>query len=122
MDNVRKWLFNALKLVVKEYYRRKKREGLNIDEVFNDVSVTFVNGFRDTRIILKEAIENIDNFKDEKERDFFELIAVHGFSYNQVAKQMGLTRRQVEYKYNKLIDKIINYLRGKGIDDIGELL
>lgn len=68
VENVRRWLFSALKLVVLEHFRAKrKNDGLNIDDIFNDVGLTFVNGFRDTRIIINDAIENAENFRDERE-------------------------------------------------------
>lgn len=66
VENVRRWLFTALKLVVLEYFRaKKKRDDLDIDDVFNDISLTFVNGFRDARIMIKDALDNMENFGDE---------------------------------------------------------
>jgi RNA polymerase sigma factor (sigma-70 family) len=122
VTNVRKWLFNALKFVVKEYYKKKYRQDVNIDEVFNDIGMTFINGFRDTRIIIQDVIENMDIFKSDTERAIFELIAINRFSYRYVAEQYGLTRRQVEYKYTQLVENIIKYLKTKGINNLEDLL
>ena len=123
VENVRRWLFSALRLVVLEHFRAKrKNDGLNIDDIFNDVGLTFVNGFRDTRIIINDAIENTENFRDERERILFDLIAVNNFTYKQVAKQLGLTRRQVEYRYGQIVERVLRYLEKKGISNIEELL
>ncbi len=108
VENVRKWLFIALKLVVMEYYRKKKTNEVDIDNIFNDVSLTFVNGFRDARIIIEQALENMELFKGEKGKTIFDLIAINNFTYEQVAKQLGMTRRQVEYRYGQLVPPLIN--------------
>ena len=123
VENVRRWLFTALKLVVLEYFRKKKKNhNLNIDDVFQDVSLTFINGFRDTRIIIEEAINNSETIRNEKERLIFELIAVNNFTYEHAAKQTGLSRRQVVYGYNRIVERILDYLKNKGISNIEELL
>ena len=41
---------------------------MDIDNIFNDAALTFVNGFRDMRIIVEEALEDVDIFKDENEK------------------------------------------------------
>ena len=123
VENVRRWLFSALRLVVLEHFRAKrKNDGLNIDDIFNDVGLTFVNGFRDTRIIINDAIEDTENFSNERERILFDLIAVNNFTYKQVAKQLGLTRRQVEYRYGQIVERVLRYLQKKGINNIEDLL
>ncbi len=123
VENVRRWLFSALKLVVLEYFREKKKNtGLNIDDVFTDVGLTFVNGFRDARIIINEAIEDMENYRNEEERVIFDLIAVNNFTYGDAAKITGMTRRQVEYRYGLIVDRILEYLAKNGIKDISDLL
>jgi RNA polymerase sigma factor (sigma-70 family) len=122
VGNVRKWLFTALKLVVMEFFRKKENREIDIDEVFNNVAMTFVNGFRDARIIISEAMDNDDNFKDSTERVIFELIAYNNYTYRDVSKQLGITRRQVEYRYTQIVDRILRYLKEKGIEDIEDLL
>ena len=94
IENIRRWLFSAIKLVVLEYYRKKKgNDNLNIDDVYNDLGLTFVNGFRDTRIIISDAMDNVENFKEDKERVIFDLIAVSNYTYEHTAKILGMTRR-----------------------------
>ncbi len=120
VENARKWLLGTMRNVVLQYYQRKGKNNVNIDDVFEDISLTYVNGFRDTRIILSEALENIEC--DEKDRMVLDLIATHNFTYGKVAELLGLTHRQVEYKYSQLVKKVSDYLNNKGIKDIQELL
>ena len=122
VENTQRWLFTALKLVVLEYYRRKGKDDVDIDGELNDVALTFVNGFRDARIIIGEAIENTGNFLDESEKIIFDLIAVHNFSYKETARELGMTRRQVEYRYTQMVNRILTYLAGKGIRSLEDLL
>ncbi len=120
IENARSWLLGTLRNKIMKYYRDKKDKNVNIEDVFEDVSLTFVNGFRDTRILIKEAIDNIECSKEE--RMIIDLIATHNYEYTYTAKLMGLTRRKVEYRYNALVRKIIDYLQKKGINNIEDLL
>ncbi len=121
VDNVRKWLFIALRYVVIEYYRKKKPQA-NVDDLFNDVALTFVNGFRDSRIIIAEAIEDMNNFQDDREKALFDLIAVHNFTYEEAGKQLGMTKRQVDYRYNRITERILDSLKKRGVKHIEDLL
>ncbi len=80
IENHRKWLYGALKLEVMAYYRKKKPGAVDIDEVFNDVGLTFVNGFRDSRIMIQDTLEEMNNYRDETDRALFDLVAVRNFS------------------------------------------
>lgn len=125
IENPKSWLYNAVKYVFSNYYRKKsniQKGDSNIDDVLNDSSLQFTNGFRDTRIILQEVINSDDVYEDEKERILFQLLAVNNFSKVQAAKQLGLTRSQVDYKYDKISKKIVDSLKKKGISEIDELL
>ncbi|MDY6969421.1 MAG: sigma-70 family RNA polymerase sigma factor [Spirochaetota bacterium] len=121
VENPRKWLYGALRLSVFDYYRSQNK-ATNIDEVFNDIGLTFVNGFRDARIIISEVIENIDTFDKEEDKLLFDLIAINNFSYSQVGKQLGLTKRQVQYKYGRIVQQILDQLNKRGIKNIEDLL
>ena len=121
IENYRKWLYGALRLAVFEFYR-KRRGDVDIDEVFDDVGLTFVNGFRDARIIISEAIENMKIFEGDEDKVLFDLIAVHNYSYNETARQLHLTKRKVEYRYRRIVDSIIDYLQKKGLTNIEDLL
>ena len=117
----RKWLYGTLRHTVYDYYRQKRGEDADIDD-FNYIGLSFVNGFRDARIIISEAFDSIENFGSEKDRTMFDLIAVHNYSYNEAAAELGLTKRKVEYRYRHIVEQIIDYLSKKGIKDIEELL
>ena len=120
VENYRAWLLGTLRFEVLKYFQKQKGGQVNIDEIFEDINLTYVNGFRDTRIAINEAIDEIEC--DEKDRVMLDLIAKYNFTYGKVAELSGQTRRQVEYRYNQLIAMIMDSLKKKGIDSIGELL
>jgi len=119
--NVRPWLITVLKRVLYEHYRQKKKlsEEQAISEAYDDVALTFVNGFRDTRIIITEAIESI---QEETDQIIFDLIAVQNFSYEQVGDQLGFSKRKVRYRYNLIVKQITDFLQKKGVKNIEDLL
>ncbi len=119
IDNYRKWLNSVIRNTVMNYYRLKKSD-VDIEQMFNDVSLTFVNGFRDARIMIEEAVQN--SIKDDDDLVLVDMIAYHNYSYQQVSKLTGLTRRQVVYRYGKIVQTIETFLKKKGIMDLEDLL
>jgi RNA polymerase sigma factor (sigma-70 family) len=120
IENVRAWLYGTLKNMVLKYYRSKHPAHDDIDTIMNDVSLSFVNGFRDARIIISEVIE--DMTPNEEERQIIELVAFHNYSYSETGNLLGLTKRKVDYKYNKIASTIISKLRERGVAHIEDLL
>lgn len=108
----RKWLFVSIKYEILNYYQKEKKPSniIDIDELKDDVNLAFQNGFRDARIIIKDTVNNLRNFKDEKEKMLFDLIAVFDFSYNDAADYMGMTRAKVEYMYKKIETELVPFL------------
>lgn len=121
INNYKKWLYGAMRLTILEYYRAKGDESVDIGDL-NDVGLNFVNGFRESRIIIAEAFDSINHFDKVNDRTLFELIGVHNYSYSEAAKHMGLTKRKVEYRYTKMVEMIIDHLKDSGISDIEDLL
>jgi len=119
IQNKRAWLFGTMKNVVYRHYAKKKPD-VDIDEVFNDEGLSFTNGARDARIMIGEAIEHVEC--SEEDRVLLDLIAIHDYSYGSVAEVLGLSRRQVEYRYGQLAKSIMEYLRSRGIKHLAELL
>jgi RNA polymerase sigma factor (sigma-70 family) len=120
IQNVRAWLYGTLKNLVLKYYKEKYAANENIDNFMEDAALSFVNGFRDTRIIINEVLDKA--LSEEEERNMFELIAFHKYSYSETAAIMGLTKRKVEYKYNKIAARITLLLKERGISQIEDLL
>lgn len=118
---IRPWLYGTLTFVLKEYYRERNKTGnkVDIDELEEDLAISYINGFQDTRIIVNQAI---DNLKEEKDKIIFNLIAVQNYTYSQVESELGVPKRKVKYRYHLTIRFIIDYLKKKGISDLEELL
>ena len=120
-----KWLFSAIRYEILNHYKKKELKGgaaVHIDDVENDPNLAFENGFRDIRIVINEAIGNDGNYKDELDRTVFNLVAVNNYTYGEAARQLGLSTRQVEYRYAQTIKRILAYLNDRGIANIGDLL
>lgn len=122
VENVRQWLYGTLKLVVMEYYRKRTSTNVNIDDVFNDLALTFVNGMKETRMIISDTLEQLQNILSDDERVVFDLIAFYNYTYKETAKQTGMTMRMVEYRYTRTVARILDFLKIKGIKDLEELL
>jgi RNA polymerase sigma factor (sigma-70 family) len=119
IDNKRNWLHGTMKNVLYSHYRKKNMNVVSIDD-FDDVGLTFTNGFRDTRILISEAMEKVQCTKDE--RIILEMVATYNYAYTHVAEALGLSRRQVEYRYGQVVKRIQDYLNQKGIKDMAQLL
>ena len=117
----RKWLYGAIRLIVLEHFRKVK-DHVDIDEIFDDKNLAFVNGFRDTRILIQDAFDDPDNFNSPEEKILFELIAVNDYSYKEAGEQLGMTERQSRYRYNLIVERLEKYFIKKGFNSIEDVL
>jgi len=122
IDNYRQWLLAALRLEVFAYYRRRKPDLLDPESLFEDVSLSFVNGFRDTRLVIEEAIEKIEDAHGSRSLVLFELVAIKQFSFHEAGKHLGMTYRQVRYRYGEIMRWLQDYLEKKGVRHMEDLL
>lgn len=122
IESPRKWLFGALRLVVFDYYKRKGKDDINIETMFEDVSMSFVNGFRDTRMVIQQALDSLYGSVDETERALFDLTAVHGFSLREAALNLGLSYKQARTRYDRTSRTLMEHFRKAGINSLEDLL
>ncbi|MCP4136462.1 MAG: sigma-70 family RNA polymerase sigma factor [bacterium] len=125
IEKTRAWLYTTMRNKLFDYYRKKKNmpENLARLEASGDIALTYINGFKDTRIIIQEAMESIAEIMDNRDVTIFELIAVQNYSYRETAKTLGTSKGNVEYRYSKVVSNILDFLRGKkGIKTLEELL
>lgn len=120
VENHRKWLFGTIRNIVIRHYEKKSKSDIDIENIMNDISFSYVNGFRDLRIMVNDAVNNVE--LDEEETMLIDYIAYNRYSYNNVSRIMGLTRKQVIYRYSRAVDRILRYLKEKGIHNIEDLL
>ncbi len=112
IENVRAWLFGAIKNVLFNYFRKKKGiSNENIENYLDDVSVTFVNGLHEARTRIQEAIVRLN----EQDRLLFDLIAVQNLTFELAGKHLGLTKRGAQYQYSLIVKEIRQYLINRGI-------
>ena len=72
--------------------------------------------------IINDTIEDINNYHGENEMAMFDLIAIRNFTYEEAGAQLGLSKRQVRYKYYKIVKRLLGELKKKGINSLEDLL
>lgn len=122
VENPRKWLFGCLRLVVFDYYRMKQKKDIDVDELFEDIGMGYVNGFRDTRMMIKEVIDELCAQEGDRDASLFELVAVYNYSFVQASRQLNLNYKQARYRYSRFSGKVLAKLNERGINNIEDLL
>ncbi len=122
IDNPRKWLFGALRLVVFDYYKQKGKNDIDIETMFEDVTMSFVNGFRDTRLVIQQALDGLYGSVDDMERALFDLTAVHGFSLREAARHLGLSYKQARTRHERVSRTLMDHFKKAGINSLEDLL
>lgn len=122
IENPKQWILGTMKMVLFEYYKKKKTDSVDIDTLLENPGLHFVNGFRDTRIIIETALSAPENFRDENDKSIYDLVGLKNYTYAEAAEHMGLTERHVRYRYNIVVSNITDYLRKKGIKNLEDLL
>ncbi len=118
----RTWLMGTLRLVVMEHFRMRQRTAGGMDEMVEDATESRRISFRDTRMLLEEAIEKIDCLGDGKDRTLFDLIAINNYTYKEAGIHLGMRERQARYRYGLVVSRLIRFLEERGIKDLEELL
>ena len=121
IENPRRWLFGCLKIVVIEFYKRRYSKDIDINDFFDDMSMNYVNGFRDTRIIIREILDYIEE-EEPEDISLFELVAVYNFSLAEAARHQGLSYKQAGYRFIRITRKIADALKERGVNSIEDLL
>ena len=120
-----KWLMGTAKNQISMFYRNKSekiKDRSDIKDIEDSIDYAFENGLKDLRIIIEQEIENPDNYRDETEKSLFELIAILKYSYREAALQLGLSVRQLRYRYARITERIVDSLKKRGIESIEDLL
>ena len=117
---IKPWLIGTSRNVLCNFFRkeRKRFEDSSISEIYDSRSITVSTEIHETRIILEEAIDTITGTMD---KSIFFLIADQNSSYEKAAKELGLTVRQVKYRYNLVQRNLLDFLKKKGIKEINDL-
>ena len=122
VNDHRKWLYGTMRLVFLEYYRKNRNDSVDPESLFADASMSFVNGFRDSRIIIEQALEDTANYGTTEDRTLFDLIALYNHSYAEAAAELGISERQARYRYGLVNNRLMEYFRQRGIKGLEDLL
>lgn len=117
-----KWLYGTMRLVLFEFYRKQRDDVVDIEEVFTDVSLTFINGMRDLRMVISDILDDDSTFGNDQNRLIFELVAIQRYTLEEAARELGLNRDQVKYRYSIINKNILFSLKRKGVNTLEDLL
>lgn len=120
IENIRKWIYGAIKNTLRSYYRKNDIKILDLDNVCSDKKLEFSNGMKDSRILLEHIINNLD--LDDTEKIIFDMLARYNRNNKETAICVSMSIRQVRYIYLKIRQKILYELQKKGIESIEALL
>lgn len=117
IENPGSWLRGAVRYEVMTYFRKKDKNGnaVSLDNLQEEIAPEQSSNDSDLPIILKEAIDRTENYENDKDRALFQLIAINNYSYAEAAGELGMSRRQAEYAYGKIVQKIVAHLKSRGI-------
>jgi RNA polymerase sigma factor (sigma-70 family) len=120
--NIRKWLHGTIRNVISEYYRKKKIPYIDAESVIDTRINSSMFEKKETRNLIDEAFSNPSNFSGKTEKQLFDLITIHENTYREAGLKLGMSARQVRYRYSLIINKLHHHFNRKGIRSAGELI
>jgi RNA polymerase sigma factor (sigma-70 family) len=123
VENTKKWLYGSIRNYLANYYRTKKNKPdiENIEEYYDSNALSFVNGFKDSKIIISECLSKIQ-YNDEIEENIFELIINYNYSFREVAETFKISRKKVTRIYKNIENQLLERLNQMGIKSYEDLL
>jgi len=122
VENHRSWLISTANYLLQNFYRKKSGKESNIEDPSAESRLKYENGARDTRLLINDAIQDMNNFEDERDKILFDLVAVYKYKYKEAAELLGLSVRQVRYRYQTIKQKLMQHFRDKGISKLEDIL
>jgi RNA polymerase sigma factor (sigma-70 family) len=121
VKNVRTWLYGTIRNVLSEYFRRRKIPHIDA-ETISDIRI-HSSDFeeKEKRDFIEETLKNPSNFGGEAGKYLFDLITVHENTYREAGLKLGMSERQVRYRYTLIINKLHRHFNNRGIRSAGEL-
>ncbi len=120
--NPRAWLYGTMRNVVFDYYKEKGRSAEEIEELMQGGEPAYENGFRESRMIIREILDEPETFSSEQEREIFQLVAVHEFSLTKAGRHTGLAYHTARKGFLSGMRRVVRKLKDRGIKGVEDLL
>lgn len=124
IEKPRQWLIKASNYEYLKFMRNNNKKN-NIDNIDNEYLEELYSDDKedlDTKIIIQDVVYSEKNFKTKDDKKLFELISKTKFTYQKTADILGLSERQVRYKYKRTLYSLFNDFRNMGIKSIADLI
>jgi RNA polymerase sigma-70 factor (ECF subfamily) len=105
------WVFTiARNLAISKIRSRSKQDDLSVDDLENDLNFSYVQSSED-RLMLKTALSVLSS----EETEIILLHAISGFTYKEIAKNLGIPISTVLSKYHRGLKKMKKHLVEKEV-------
>jgi len=95
-----------------QYVKKEKTiNEINIESEMNEHESSENHINSEYKIVLRDALSQLD----EEEQIIFLLKVLHNWTEEKIGTEFNLTRRQIQYKLNKIKQNLFNILLKKGI-------
>ncbi len=121
VNDTRRWINGTMRNHMYSYYRKQNRYSFDMKEI-NESEVAARDAQYEVNDVIDENIFNEGNFKNGLDEQIFVLRAIQGLSYRAVAENLGLTKRQVHYRYIQIMRRIRSKLMEIGISCLADVV
>ncbi|UZR98507.1 RNA polymerase sigma-70 factor [Chondrinema litorale] len=116
--NIKNYLFRAVKLEVIDHFRAKERQKSHLKTV--TLNYTFISNSTENQVIfddLKDHTFGLINQLPKQCRNVFKLSREKGYSNKEIAQELLISERAVEYHITKALSflkrNLVNYIKLK---------
>lgn len=122
VESPRAWIYGTMRNVMMDHFKKRNEAHADIEQYLDDVSLGYVNGFREGRIVIMETLADGSLYQSDLDRSVFELVAFHGFTVADAARHCSVSYMQARYSFSQTGRAVIAALKKKGISKLEELL
>jgi RNA polymerase sigma-70 factor (ECF subfamily) len=122
VNQPRAWLYGTARNVMGDYYRERGKAFEDIESMVSDDKLTYTNDCRDTRLVIREIMEDPEIFENATERALFELVAVYDYSFKEASIHLGIRYHNARYMFRQASKRLAGKLKERGIRDLEDLL
>lgn len=122
VETPRAWIYGAMRNVLMDHFKKRRDPGEDIEQFLDDVSLGYVNGFREGRMVIMDTLKDGSLYGSDLDKSLFDLVSFHGFTVAEAARHCGVSYMQARYSFSQTGKAVIDALKKKGISKLEDLL